>query len=123
MKWMNGFLVLAVGMAVGLGSTGCGGSDDDGDGNPLVGTWEAVSLNGQPIPEGMSVVMTFHDDGTAEATTIIGGQVESYAAVWSTSDGILTVTSPTETDTIPYTISGDTLTILDDGDTVVLNRQ
>ncbi len=123
MKWMKWFVVLAVGLAMGLGAIGCGGDDDDGSGDPLVGTWSATAFNGQPMPDTVSVTIIFRDDGTCQETTVLGGEVETAHATWSAANGTLTIVSEDGTDSSPYSVSGNTLTLTSDGDVITLARQ
>ncbi len=121
MKGMKWFLVLAIGIAMGLSATGCGGGGGDDD--PLVGTWEATAFNGQALPAGISMTMTLQDDGTYTATTVINGAPEIEAGTWSAANGVLTTVFGGETDTAPYGVDGDTLTIGIEGDVITAERQ
>ena len=65
------------------------------------------------------------EDGTFTGNLTFMGDTELMDGTWSTSDGILTVTDASGTDEMPYSVSGDTLSITapDDeqpGDTVLL---
>jgi hypothetical protein len=120
MKWMKGFLVLAMGVAMGLAVTGCG-SDDDKD--PLIGTWKLESYNGQPIPATISMTLTFNENGTVQAVVTEGGNTSSDLSTWSATGGILTVVSNGNTETMPYSISGNVLTLTESGTVLTLKKQ
>ena len=121
MKWMKWFLILVVGITVGLAAAGCGSSDDNDD--PLVGTWRATTYNGQPMPTGISMTMTLSDNGTFSATTAVGADVETETGTWSAANGVLTTASDGETDDVPYSVSGDTLTFGTPGDIFTATRE
>ncbi len=122
MKWMKWFLVMMVGLAVGLGMVGCS-SDDDGNDDPLVGTWSATSFNGQPMPANTSVTVTFRDDGTAQGTTTFGAETDSFSGTWSAANGIITIVDEDGAENTPYSISGNTLTITDPEGSFTLTRK
>lgn len=122
MKW---FLMLAVGITMGLGIAGCGGGDD-GNVNPLIGTWRLESFNNLTIPANVSEVMIFRNNGTVESSRTVDGEIDITSlklATWSESNGVITMTTDTETTTVPYSISGNTLTLLDPKGTMILKRQ
>lgn len=121
MKWMKGLLVLVLAGAMGMAAAGCGGDDDDQD--PLIAKWRLESYNGQPVPAGISLTLTFRGNGTVEATETFNGQSETTVSTWSAANGVLTVTTEGETDTTPYAIVGSTLTLVYKGDVLMLTRQ
>ena len=124
MKWMNVFLVLAVGMAIGLGSAGCGGGDDDGGGSGIEGSWKAESFNGSAMPDNVSLVLTFRDNGTLETISTVNGVVEKETGTWSEAGGVLTVVSADRSvDRVPYSVSGNTLTMSDPEGVFVMKRR
>ena len=120
MKWMKWFLVLSLSVAMGL-VTGCGGGGDDDD--PLVGTWRATAYNGQAMPGNVTMTMSIRGDGTFTATTVVNGATEVDTGTWSAANGVLTTVSGGETDTVPYAIDGDTLTLGVAGDVITATRQ
>ena len=123
MKWMKWFLVLAVGAGLAFCTVGCEEDEEEGGGNPLVGTWHAVSFNGQALDAGTSVVVTFRSDGTATTTYNVAGAADAVQGTWSAENGVLTVTSEGDTESASYAVSGNTLTIADEEGTFTLNRQ
>ena len=120
MKWLQ---VLALGVAMGLAAVGCGGGDDDGSGDPLVGTWVGTAFNGQALPAGISMTVTLRDNGTATGTTMINGVPDSYSGTWSASGGTLSITDADGTESLGYTVEGDTLTLTDATGAFTLQRQ
>ena len=122
MKWMKYFLVLAMGLAMGFGTAGCS-SDDDGGGDSLVGSWRAATFNGQAMPAGIALTLTFRDNGTVDSASTINGVTEMETATWSEANGIITVVSADGTEQVPYSISGNTLTISDSEGVFTLERQ
>ena len=121
MKWMKAILALSFCCVLGLGLTGCGGGDDDKD--PLVGTWNATAMNGQTLPDTITVTIIFRDNGTCQETTNLGGEIDTASGTWSADSGVLTIVSDDGTENIAYTVSGDTLTITTGGDVITLKRK
>lgn len=121
MKWMKKSLVLALAVAMGLAAAGCGGDDDDKD--PLIGKWKLDAFDGQPVPAGFSLVLTFRDNGMAESVLTENGATTTEVATWSADGGTLTITSATDLDVVPYSISGNTLTLIDSEGVITLKRQ
>ncbi len=120
MKWMKWIGVLAVMVAVGLAASGCGGSDD-GDGG-LAGTWVAQSFNGMAIPAGTGMTMVLNDNGTYVVNATTGGSTQSEAGTWSATDTILTTVGGGSADSVTYSLSGNTLTIIEPDGIWVFNR-
>jgi len=98
--------------------------DDDSMGNELVGTWELSESE-----EGVAITIeaTFNSNykGTLASTFTFAGQSETDNSnfTWSTEGNILTMVMDGETDISTYSISGNKLTITDEGDSFVLTRQ
>ena len=121
MKWMNVILAVGFSAVLVLGLAGCGGGDDDNK-DPLVGTWSATAMNGQTLPDTITVTIVFQDNGTCQESMNLGGELESSNGTWSAANGILTIVSEDGTENISYTVSGDTLTITSEGDVITLQR-
>ncbi len=121
MKWMQWMLVLALTAGMELAGLGCD-SDSSSDRDPLVGTWTAQSFNGQELPDNISLTITFQSNGEVISTTTIDGMTETDTGTWSADNGVITVVSDGEPDTIPYFISGRTLTLGPPGEVFVLTR-
>ena len=88
MKTSRWIPALLLGLAVALCATGC--KDDDKKSDPLVGTWKAQTFNGQPIGNDVSLKISFRDNGTYTATTVVYGNTEVETGTWSAANGILT---------------------------------
>jgi Lipocalin-like domain len=112
MKWMKWIGVLAVLVAMGLGAAGCGGSDDDGGGG-IAGTWVAQSFNGMVMPAGSGMTMVLNDNGTYIVNATTGGSTQSESGTWSATDTVLTTVGGGSADSVTYTVSGNTLTIVE----------
>ncbi len=123
MKRMQGFLVLALGVVLGLGATGCGGDDDNGGSHSLTGTWEATAFNGVPLPADIGMTITLRDNGTATGSSNIQGATETYDGTWSATGGTLTITGADGTESMGYTVEGNTLTVTDENGAITLRRQ
>lgn len=120
MKWI---LILAVGVAMGLAVTGCGGGGGDDNDDPLVGTWKATAFNGQALPAGISMTISLKDNGTFTANSLINGVANADTGTWSAANGVLTTVSGGEADSVPYSVSGDTLTFGTAGEVFTAKRQ
>ena len=126
MKWMKWLLVLTVGVGVAFAAVGCDDDDDSSSSkSSLVGTWKATHFNGQEISSDIaSVTITFRSDHTFNLTMTFGLESETESGTWSTAGGILTTTTPEGSESIAYTLSGNTLTITDpDEGVITLRRQ
>ncbi len=121
MKWMKWIGVLAVLLAMGLATSGCGGGDDGGGG--IEGTWKADTFGGQPMPAGVSMTITFSDNGTYAGTTTYNGVSAVETGTWSTSGNQLITVHEGETENVTYVLSGNTLTVSDPEGVFVLQRQ
>lgn len=81
--------------------------DDDND--PLVGTW-AVSYTEYGTL--YSDEITFNSDNSGNVSYYEDGDFsESFPFTWSANNNILTVSLLGETDSLPYSISGNKLTL------------
>ena len=101
-------LLLSIGVVIMIG--GCGKDNPVSSSQPLVGTWELVSVNGNPFDEDESFRLTFNANGTFSASD---GDAGTY-----TIDGD-TITlkgfgSENSDPPVTFSISGNTLTITDD---------
>jgi heat shock protein HslJ len=122
MKWMKWIGILAVLVAIGLAASGCGGSDDGG-GDGLEGTWKATSLNGVPIPAGYTATITLSGNGTYTGTFLEEGLTVTEVGTWSASGNTLTTTFEGETETVTYTLSGNTLILSSSDGVFIMARQ
>jgi hypothetical protein len=103
----------------------CSDDGDDGDVNPIVGTW-GISESEGGFAVSISATFNENNKGTMVATITIGDQSETdnSSFTWSTSGDQLTMTIDGDTEVSTYSISGDKLTIIDEDDTVtVLTRE
>lgn len=103
----------------------CSDDGDDGDVNPIVGTW---SLSESEAGISVNYAFTFNENNKgdlAASISILGEtETENSSFTWSTSGDQLTITIDGETDVATYSISGDKLTITYEGETVlVLTRE
>lgn len=98
--------------------------DKDEDLSELVGTWE-YSVIEQGFS--LSISITFNSDNTGKTliSTTFEGETESESGnfTWSTADDILSVTQDGETTSVKYSISGNKLTITEDGEDMVFTRK
>ena len=107
--------------------------DEENPQNQLIGTWvlTTMSVNGVMLPiemVGWSMTITFKADNTYTKTMDVGEGEETETGTWSATTTELTTTSNGVSETFPYSISGDKLSITltididEDGtdDTVVL---
>ena len=121
MKWTKVFLTFSVCLVMCSAFTGCGSGDDDKD--PLVGTWSATAMNGQPLPDTISVTIIFRDNGTCQESTNLGGEADTGSGTWNADNGVLTIITDDGTETATYSVSGDTLTITSAGDVITFKRK
>ena len=98
---MKKMVILALLSILIIGSVvGCAGTND------LVGTWDADQ-------DGWSFTITFNEDGTG----VEAFETWTTEFTWSASNGNLTLEfEDDETEEWSYTIDGDTLTIIEDGE-------
>jgi hypothetical protein len=111
-------------------SNTAGGSDDNGDTDPVVGTWKLTSIKNADgnIPFTYflidSITRTFKSDNTATQVTVIDflgyTNTTTMNGTWSVSNEVYTITDTTDSsDTSTFTISGSTMTesVTDSGTT------
>ncbi|MDO4419803.1 MAG: DUF5640 domain-containing protein [Ruminococcus sp.] len=85
-----------------------------GTGNSIVGSWSGTA-------EGVPVTFVFEKDGNG-TTTVMGGLL-SENFTYTIADGKLTMTvDGEEAEACDYAIDGDTLTITEDGEVLILTR-
>jgi hypothetical protein len=110
-------------LATGL-LTGCGDDSDDDDGggggnSALVGIWQATALQGSDtlLQETTQIL----SNGTAHSiyADFVDEDCVAYDGVWTSSEDsiytIFTVGAMTDSSVVAYTLSGNTLTITDEG--------
>ncbi len=119
MKWLHMLGALAVVLALGFVVTGCEDNDDD----PLVGTWDVATIDGRALPDGVSMTVVLNKNGTGVRTMTNRGESVTFNFSWSKGAGVLVVVEGGDTVNIPYTLAGNMLTIVAEGDTIVLNRR
>jgi hypothetical protein len=92
--------------------------------DPLVGTWEAVSMSvtlddgtffSVPITEDFSMILEIREDGTFTMTQTDEGETDVSSGTWSADNDRITIadqsgTSTSGTSTFDYDLDGDTLT-------------
>ena len=103
----------------------CSDDGDDGDVNPIVGTWE-ISESEAGFSVSISATFKENKSGTMVATVAFGGEseTENSSFTWSTSGNQLTMVIDGETEVSTYSISGNKLTITDsEGTVLVLTRE
>ncbi len=88
----------------------------------LVGTWSAEQMDGEPVPEGMSFVATFAEDGTGTLVVSFGPEKEEMTMTWAfNDDGNLDLTmkdpegNEEETVTLESEMDGDKLKLWEEG--------
>ena len=87
------------------------GADD------LVGTWvlDSVTVPGlgtfPPATLDMGMTIVIKADGTFTRTEFDGTNTTTYTGTWTATTNILTITEEGETETLPYTLDGNNLTI------------
>jgi hypothetical protein len=90
----------------------------------LVGTWE-YSDTEQGVT--LSISITFNSDNTGKMllTMTFAGETETESGnfTWSTEGDILSITTEDETTSVKYSISGNKLTITEDGEDMVFTRK
>ena len=99
-------ILLAV-MILAVSLCACGGS------NSIVGSWSGSV-------EGISVTMSFEDDGTGVMSALGGLASEEFT--YTVEGSKINVTTGDETDAYDYTLDGDTLTLTADGETLTLTK-
>lgn len=119
MNYWRMLMAMVLVCVAGLVFTGCEDDDDD----PLVGTWQAVSWDGKPLPNGVSLTIVINDNGTGSATFVQGNDSSTDNFTWTKGEGVIVTVTNGETENVPYTLAGNTLTIILDGHPVVLNRR
>jgi len=122
MKWIKWFGVLAIIVAMGLSVSGCGGGDSGGGGG-IEGSWKATSFNGLPLPSGVALSLTLSDNGTYSATTTYEGVTATEVGTWSTSGNQLITVHEGETESVTYTLSGNTMVLSDPEGVFTMTRQ
>jgi hypothetical protein len=94
--------------------------DDKKNNDPLIGTWEAVSMSvtladgtffSVPVGAGMSMTLEIKEDGTFTMTQVEDGETEVSSGTWSADDDTITITESSGTEMMNYEVSGDTLTL------------
>ena len=103
----------------------CNDDNDDPEVNPIVGTW-GMSETEDGITITISATFTENKKGTLVTTVSFEGETvtDTSSFTWSTSGDQLTMVMDGETVVITYSISGNKLTITDDdGIAVVLTRK
>jgi hypothetical protein len=115
-KTWCGRLVLGSLAAVGLVLAGCGGGDSEtfAVDPALVGTWRVTSLrldDGSEIldPTGGSVQLELRADGTYTTTEIMGDVKTTEDGTWAVAGDQYRKTTGGVTETLGYTLSGNTL--------------
>ena len=92
--------------------TGCGGDDKK---TGLVGKWDFVGAEGIETP--FDMVLYFYSNGTGRAVMnegTVSEEINSFT--WSTSGNQLIITSEGDTETLTFTLNGNTLTLDSDGE-------
>ena len=108
------------------GLIGCGGSDDPS--NPLVATWTFVSMSdGTMVVTATSGLLsgsiTLKSNGTVTGNFAVFGETTNISGTWNSTATHLTVIDIDGTEIMPYSISGNTLTLSDnDGTSMVLQK-
>jgi len=93
-----------------------------GEDSPLVGKWEAISYNGEELPEGTFVVEN-HDDGSG--TMYEGDEEFPYTWEHDADAGTCTIVADGETMVYNVTFEDDTCTFVDvdnEDDVMVMRR-
>ena len=98
--------------------------DKDEELSELVGTWEySESAGGFTL----TTSITFNSDKTGKMLMIssFNGENETLSSnfTWSTQGDILSTTAEGETTSVKYSISGNKLTITDDGEISIFTRK
>lgn len=89
--------------------------------SPVVGVWEGVSRNGEPVPEGESVTLTFHADGAGESAR---EDTESFAWSYDASTEVCTITDDGRRMVFHVSFGGDTMTFEgEDGEMFLVMRR
>ncbi len=109
-------------VAMSLATAGCGG-DDDGGGDGIEGSWKATSYNGLPLPTGVALSITLSGNGTYNANTTYGGATATEVGTWSTSGNQLITVHEGETESVTYTLSGNTMVLSDPNGVFTMTRQ
>ena len=91
----------------------------------IIGTWQATSLQGNPVPQGTTQVLTFSDDGTLQVTSNVGSQQANRTTQYSVlDDSHVQVAAPDGTSyVLTYDSNEDTLTGTVSGATVTYQRR
>ncbi len=58
----------------------------------LIGTWEAIKINGKVLPNGVSMTMEFADDGKSTRIDQRAGKIETEEATYTLDNTKITVT-------------------------------
>lgn len=84
------------------------------DSKSIVGSWSGSS-------EGIAITMTFEKDGTGSMSALGGLAVENFT--YKIEGASLTVTTTDDDTTVfDYSLDGDSLTLIGDGETVTFSR-
>jgi hypothetical protein len=87
--------------------------------DPLVGTWEAVSMSVTlddgtffyvPITEDFSMTLEIREDGTFTMTQTDEGETDVSSGTWSADNDRINIIEQSGTSTFDYDLDGDTLT-------------
>lgn len=89
---------------------------------PMVGQWAGVSDNGEPVPEGESVTLTFNADGTGEVDEL--DDTEPFAWSYDATAEVCTITVDGDRMKFLTSFDGDTMTFeSEDGDMILVMRR
>jgi hypothetical protein len=89
----------------------------------LVGTWEAQSIQDQPLPAGTTAHLTFLNDGTLKGSGNVGSQATNLTGQYSVlDDSHLQVSINGDTQVWEYSLSGNTLRVTGQGVTSTYQR-
>ncbi len=90
----------------------------------LAGTWylnsiEEEGMEFSPAMMGMEMELVLNDDGSAELTSIYGGEADTDAAQWAETDGGVTVTDSEGTE-MPLVLDEDGNLVMDEDGTIMV---
>lgn len=124
-----GAITLMAAAFVGCESTSDGGKKTEQTAvakNSIVGTWKTVKENGEAVTDNLSTY-TFKDDGTCAVSASMGGISMSLDYKYEAKDGKLTMTADmgeeTFSQTVEYSIDGKKMTLVEEGETIILEKQ
>lgn len=129
MKHLRPFVLLSIILCLGVCVVHCDKDSGTNNGNNdnfeenLVGTWTLATMTipnpegGDPITvpaafAGISMVVTINANGTYSATVNFGDGEDTENGTWSATATTLTLTAAGEEIDLPYTLSGNTLTLV-----------